>query len=119
MIDLMQIGYCPGTVNFLESLNCPGTVAESAGSSPNRHMKRTRSTCIQMLFASLGLVLCASLPALSASARATRVSTRTRRRASRTIYGVPTFAASSLEDIDAFDDQGVRKAAAGGLWRYN
>src|SRR5712692_9780038 len=119
MIGLMQIGYCTGTVNYLESPNCPATMAESAGSSLNRHMKRTRSTCIQMVFASLSLVLCASILALSASPRATRVSTRTARRASRTIYGVPTFADSSKEDIAAYDDPVVRKAAVEALGRYN
>jgi penicillin-binding protein 2 len=96
-------------------------MAESAGSTKNRHMKRTRSTCIQMLFASLSLVLCASIPALSASARATRASTRMRmaRRATHTIYGVPTFADSSKEDISAYDDPVVRKAAVEALGRYN
>jgi penicillin-binding protein 2 len=72
-----------------------------------------------MIFASLSLVLCASIPALSASPRATRVSTRTARRASRTIYGVPTFADSSKEDISAYDDPVVRKAAVEALGRYN
>jgi penicillin-binding protein 2 len=94
-------------------------MAESAGSSLNRHMKRNRFTCIQIFFASLSLVLCASIPALSASARATHVSTRTARRASRAIYGVPTFADSSREDIAAFDDPVVRKAAIEALGRYN
>jgi penicillin-binding protein 2 len=74
-----------------------------------------------MLFASLSLVLCASIPALSASARATRASTRMRmaRRATHTIYGVPTFADSSKEDISAYDDPVVRKAAVEALGRYN
>jgi penicillin-binding protein 2 len=84
-------------------------------------MKRTRSTCTQMIFVMLSLMLCASIPALSASPRATRASTRMHmaRRASRTIYGVPTFADSSKEDIAAFDDQVVRKAAVEALGRYN
>jgi penicillin-binding protein 2 len=94
-------------------------MAESTGSSLNSHMKRTQSTCIQIFFASLSLVLCASIPALSASPRATRVSTRTARRASRTIYGVPTFADSSKEDTAAYDDPVVRKAAVEALGRYN
>jgi penicillin-binding protein 2 len=94
-------------------------MAESTGSSLNSHMKRTQSTCIQLFFASLSLVLCASIPALSASPRATRVSTRTARRASRTIYGVPTFADSSKEDTAAYDDPVVRKAAVEALGRYN
>ena len=115
----MQNGYCARTAIFLESANCPGTLAESAGCSFHKHMNSNRPNLIQIFSVILSLLLCGNLAELSAAPRATRATTRTTRHASRAIYGVPTFTDSSKDDEAAFDDPVVRKAAVEGLGRYN
>ncbi len=69
----------------------------------------------------LAVILCAlfagNFPAMAKpKPRAARAAIR---RASISRYGVPTFADSSKDDVTAYDDPVVRKAAVDALGRYN
>jgi cell division protein FtsI/penicillin-binding protein 2 len=67
----------------------------------------------------LCILIAGTSPALAAPApRAARASIRIKRNSS-TRYGVPTFTDSEKDDVTAYDDPTVRRAAVDALGRYN
>ncbi len=78
----------------------------------------SRPTYLRILVIILSMSIVGSPLALAAPApRAARVASKKKSLYSR--YGVPTFTDSEKNDVGAFDDPIVRKAAIDGLGRYN
>src|SRR5665213_496847 len=80
----------------------------------------SRSSRFRVLAIFLCLLIAGSFPALAAPAPgATRATLRTKRKIIVRTYGVPTFTDSEKNDVAAYDDPIVRKAAVDALGRYN
>jgi len=79
---------------------------------------KSRPTHLRVLAIFLCLSIAGSFPALAAPAPSAARATIRKHSASRN-YGVPTFTDSEKNDVAAYDDPIVRKAAVDALGRYN